>query len=57
MIWKRKRKRKKQREPLRVIIEMIRNKLGEMRAYMETYCCSGKMRLKHNALKGEIMWG
>jgi hypothetical protein len=40
-----------------VIIEMIRNKLGEMRAYMETYYCSGKKRLKHNAFKGEIMWG
>jgi hypothetical protein len=33
---------------------MIRNKLGEMRAYMETYCCSGKKKLKHNYFKGEI---
>jgi len=39
-----------------MIIKMIRNNLGEMRAYMETYCCGGKKRLKHNDFKGEIMW-
>jgi hypothetical protein len=40
-----------------VLIEIIRNKLAEMRAHMETYCNSGKKILKHNAFKGEIMWG
>jgi len=44
-------------ELLGVIIETIRNKLGEMRAYMEKYCCIGKKRLGHNAFKEEIMWG
>lgn len=40
-----------------MIIEIVRNKLGEMRAYMETYGCSGNKRLEYNAFKGEIMWG
>ena len=35
---------------------MIRNNLGEMRAYMEAYFCCGKKILKHNQFKGELMW-